>query len=79
MFVCRSYFSIDNYADDPASEVGGIKAAYAPVIPKLRKPNPLEPKGQGLVRLSNVCHVANAVLHGCNIEEIVCPASMLVE
>ena len=51
IIVCRSYFSIDNYADDPASEVGGIKAAYAPVIPKLRKPNPLEPKGQGLVRL----------------------------
>ena len=42
------FFSIDNYRDDPAAEVGGVKAAYAPLLPKLRKPNPLEPKGQGL-------------------------------
>jgi hypothetical protein len=42
------FFSIDNYADDPAAEVGGVKAAYAPLIPKLRGPNTLEPKGQGL-------------------------------
>ena len=42
------YFSIDSYADDPASEVGGVKAAYAATISKLRKPNPLESRGQGL-------------------------------
>ena len=42
------FFSIDNYADDPAAEVGGVKAAYEPLILKLRGPNTLEPKGQGL-------------------------------
>ena len=42
------YFSIDSYRDDPAAEVAASKAAYASLIPKLHKPNPLEPKGQGL-------------------------------
>ena len=32
-------FSIDSYRDDPNEEVGVAKAAYANVIPHLRKPN----------------------------------------
>lgn len=34
--------------DDPAGEVAAVKAALTPLIPKLRKPNPYEPRGQGL-------------------------------
>ena len=48
MCIGLDYFSIDNYADDPAQEVGGVKAAYAPLIAKLRRPNAMEPRGQGL-------------------------------
>lgn len=41
-------FSIDSYRDDPDEEVGVAKAAYANVIPHLRKPNTYEPAGQSL-------------------------------
>ena len=48
--MCKGldYFSIDSYRDDPAAEVDATKRAYAPLIPKLHKPNPFEPRGQGL-------------------------------
>jgi hypothetical protein len=44
--MCKGldYFSIDSYRDDPAAEVAASKAAYASLIPKLRSPNPYEPK-----------------------------------
>ena len=48
--MCKGldYFSIDSYRDAPAAEVGAIKSALAPLIPKLRPPNPMEPRGQGI-------------------------------
>ena len=42
------YFSLDSYRDDPDQEVAAVKAALAPLMPKLRKPNPMEPRGQGV-------------------------------
>ena len=53
--MCKGldYFSIDSYRDDPAAEVAASKAAYASLIPKLRPPNPYEPK----VRESSLARV----------------------
>ena len=34
------YFSLDTYRDDPAGEVGAIKALYAPLIPKVGPDRP---------------------------------------
>lgn len=40
------YFSVDVYNDE--TEVSQVEALYAPLLPKLHRPNALEPNGQGV-------------------------------
>lgn len=55
--MCKGldYFSMDSYADDPAQEVATAKSLFAPLLSKLRPPNPYEPRGQVRTLSKTVC------------------------
>ena len=54
--MCKGldYFSMDSYADDPAQEVATAKSLFAPLLSKLRPPNPYEPRGQVRSTMSKI-------------------------